>query len=96
LAVPREIKADVLIDDNPGYAMDCAEAGMQVGAALPAMCHSTTSTLFFTLEMDPFQEMSRVSSYHLKITSDASAYFFILGLVWNLKPNPLPLPSHFT
>lgn len=26
----REIKADVLIDDNPGYAMDCAEAGMQV------------------------------------------------------------------
>uniref|UniRef100_A0A7S0QT06 5'-nucleotidase n=1 Tax=Pyramimonas obovata TaxID=1411642 RepID=A0A7S0QT06_9CHLO len=26
----RELNADVLIDDNPGYAMDCAEAGMQV------------------------------------------------------------------
>mmetsp|Transcript_2696 Transcript_2696/g.3072 ORF Transcript_2696/g.3072 Transcript_2696/m.3072 type:complete len:314 (+) Transcript_2696:134-1075(+) len=26
----RELGADVLIDDNPGYAMDCAEAGIEV------------------------------------------------------------------
>lgn len=26
----RDIGAAVLIDDNPAYAMDCAEAGMQV------------------------------------------------------------------
>ena len=27
---PRSIGADVLIDDNVGYAMDCADAGIQV------------------------------------------------------------------